>query len=248
MSMVEENVDFEKVRLERKQKLAGAFRIFSMFGFDEGNAGHITIKDPEYTDSFWVNPYNMHFSLIKVSDLIRVNYEGEVVEGKHEVNKAGFTIHSQLHKARPDALAAAHAHSVYGKAFSTLGKLVDPINQEACAFYEDLGLFNSYTGLVHDLKEGERIGQALGDKKAVILQNHGLLTVGGSIDEVVWWFVNLERTCQIQLIAEAAGKPVLIDEKNARLTASQVGTPEEAKRCFAPIWQRVLARYPDLLD
>lgn len=248
MHTVEENVNFEEVRRERKQKLAGAFRIFSMFGFDEGNAGHITIKDPEHKDSFWVNPYNMHFSLIKVSDLIRVNYAGEVVEGNHEVNKAGFTIHSQLHKARPDAIAAAHAHSVYGKAFSTLGKLVDPINQEACAFYEDLGLFDAYTGLVHDLKEGERISQALGDKKAVILQNHGLLTVGGSIDEVVWWFVSLERTCQVQLIAEAAGKPILIDEENARLTASQVGTPEEAKQCFSTIWQRVLARHPDFLD
>lgn len=243
-----EAIDIEEVRLQRKRKLAGAFRIFSMFGFDEGNAGHITVKDPEFKDSFWVNPYNMHFSLIKVSDLIRVNYDGEVVEGNHEVNKAGFTIHSQLHKARPDAIAAAHAHSVYGKAFSTLGKLVDPINQEACAFYDDHSLFNSYTGLVHDLKEGERIAESLGHHKAVILQNHGLLTVGGSVDEVVWWFVNLERTCQIQMIAQAAGQPILIDEENAKLTANQVGSPEEAKRCFAPIWQRVLDRHPDLLN
>lgn len=242
-------MNVEEVRKDRKEKLAGAFRIFSKFGFDEGNAGHITVRDPEYPDCFWVNPYNMHFSLIKVSDLLLVNHEGEVVEGKHEVNKAGFTIHSQLHQARPDVIAAAHAHSVYGKAFSTLGKKIDPINQEACAFYEDHSVFDDYTGVVHDLSEGERIGKALQSNKAVILQNHGLLTVGGSVEETVWWFINMERTCQIQLIAEASGNPIqMIKEESARKTAKQVGSPEEAFRCFAPIWQRIVNEQPDFLD
>lgn len=248
MNVTDEKKSLEQERKSRKEKLAGSFRLFSLFGFDEGNAGHITVKDPIQEDCFWVNPYNMHFSQIKVSDLVMVNHEGEVVEGDREVNKAGFTIHSQIHKARPDAVAAAHAHSVYGKAWSTLGRYLDPINQEACAFYEDHGLYNNYTGVVHQLDEGKRIATSLGNHKACILQSHGLLTVGGSIEEAIWWFVSMERSCQVQLIAEAAGKPVLISEEDAKHTAAQVGSPEEAKRCFAPLWERIVNTQPDFLN
>ena len=114
-----------------------AFRLFSRFGFDEGVAGHITARDPERLDHFWVNPFGMHFGQIRASDLILVNDHGEVVEGKYPVNGAAFAIHSQVHAARPDVVAAAHAHSLYGKAWSSLGRLLDPITQDACAFYED---------------------------------------------------------------------------------------------------------------
>src|SRR6202171_3848346 len=102
-------------RQHRKQRLAGAFRLFSRFGFDEGVAGHITARDPERLDHFWVNPFGMHFGQICVSDLILVNDHGQVVEGKYPVNGAAFAIHSQVHAARPDVVAAAHAHSLYGK-------------------------------------------------------------------------------------------------------------------------------------
>ena len=168
-------------------------------------AGHITARDPERTDHFWVNPFGMHFSQIRVSDLILVDGKGQVVEGDRPVNAAAFAIHSQVHHARPDVVAAAHAHSMYGKAWSTLGRLLDPITQDACAFYEDHGVFQDYTGVVQDASEGERIAGALGQKKAVILRNHGLLTVGESVDEAVWWFVTMDRSCHAQLLAEAAG-------------------------------------------
>ncbi|TQR13744.1 class II aldolase/adducin family protein [Psychrobacillus soli] len=248
MNKVNEVTSIEQERQSRKEKLAGAFRLFSLFGFDEGNAGHITVKDPGFDDCFWVNPYNMHFSQIKVSDLVMVNHEGEVVDGNREVNKAGFTIHSQIHQARPDVVAAAHAHSVYGKSWSTLGRYLDPINQEACAFYNDHGLYSDYTGVVHQLDEGARIGKALGNNKACILQNHGLLTVGGSLEETVWWFVSMERSCQVQMLAESVGKPILIAEDHAKHTAAQVGSPEEAKRCFQPLWERIVNQQPDFLD
>src|SRR6266550_3800217 len=116
--MPEEGRTVEQERLHRKQNLAAAFRLFSRFGFDEGVAGHITARDPELTDHFWVNPFGMHFGHIRVSDLILVNDRGEVVEGDHQVNTAAFAIHSQVHAARPDVIAAAHAHSVYGKTWS----------------------------------------------------------------------------------------------------------------------------------
>ena len=195
----------ERGALHRKQRLAAGFRLFSKFGFDEGVAGHITARDPERLDHFWVNPFGMHFGHIRVSDLILVNDQGEVVEGDMPVNDAAFAIHSQIHAARPDVVAAAHAHSIYGKSWSALGRTLDPITQDVCAFYEDHAVFDDYTGVVLDIEEGKRIAHALGDNKAAILRNHGLLTVGHSVDEAVWWFITMERSCQAQLLASSAG-------------------------------------------
>jgi ribulose-5-phosphate 4-epimerase/fuculose-1-phosphate aldolase len=238
----------EEERLHRKQRLAAAFRLFGRFGFDEGVAGHITMRDPERLDHFWVNPFGMGFSQIRVSDLILVNDHGEVVEGAPLLNRAAFAIHSQVHAARPDVVAAAHAHSLNGKAWSSLGRRLDPLTQDACAFYEDHVLFDDYTGVVLDLEEGKRIAHALGDHKAAILRNHGLLTVGHSVDEAAWWFITMERTCQAQLLAEAAGDPVHIDPEAAQLTASQVGNRAAGWFSFQPLYQKIVKEQPDLLE
>lgn len=241
----------EAERLHRKQQLAGAFRVFGKFGFSEGVAGHITARDPEHTDHFWVNPFGVSFNKIKVSDLILVNEEGDIVEGKHTMlNKAAFAIHSRIHVARPDAVAAAHAHSIYGKTWSCFGKKLDPITQDACAFYEDHGLFNDYTGVVNDLSEGNRIAEALGDKKAAILKNHGLLTVGGSVEEVAWWFISMERCCQAQILAESTGNKIhLIDHETALKTRNQeVGFPVAGWFSYQPIWQDIISAFPDLIE
>ena len=238
----------EEERLHRKQRLAAAFRLFGRFGFDEGVAGHITARDPEHLDHFWVNPFGMNFSHIRVSDLILVNDKGQVVEGDAMVNGAAFAIHSQIHAARPDVIAAAHSHSVYGKSWSTLGRLLDPLTQDVCAFYEDHAVFDDYTGVVLDPEEGKRIAHALGDAKAAILRNHGLLTVGHSVDEAVWWFITMERSCQAQLRAEAAGTPVLIDPALAQLTASQVGSHISGYFSFQPLYATITREQPDLLD
>ncbi|MEI8268944.1 MAG: class II aldolase/adducin family protein, partial [Acidimicrobiaceae bacterium] len=127
----------EAERQHRKEKLAGALRIFGKLGFSEGVAGHITARDPELLDHFWVNPFGMNFRHVRVSDLILVNHDGEVVHGDKPVNRAAFVIHAAVHAARPDVVAAAHSHSVYGKAFSSLGRTLDPLTQDACVFFED---------------------------------------------------------------------------------------------------------------
>ena len=235
-------------RRHRKCRLAGAFRLFARFGFDEGVAGHITVRDPEHKDWFWVNPFGMHFSQIRASDLVLVNERGEVVEGDANVNTAAFAIHSRVHAARPDTVAAAHAHSMYGKAWASLGRLLDPITQDACAFYEDHGLFDDYTGVVYETSEGDRIAKALGSGKAVILRNHGLLTVGGSVDEAVWYFITMERSCQAQLLAEAAGKPVRISHENAIVTRNQVAGGMNGWFQFQPMWNMISREEPDLFD
>lgn len=238
----------EEERLHRKRMLAVAFRLFGKFGFDEGVAGHITARDPERLDHFWVNPFGRSFKQMRVSDLILVNHEGEVVEGDRPVNRAAFAIHSQVHAARPDVIAAAHAHSVYGKSWSSLGRLLDPITQDACAFFDDHALFDDFTGVVLDVEEGRRIGEALGDGKAVILRNHGNLTVGHSVEEAAWWFITMERSCQAQLLAEAAGAPVIIPPDVAALTATQTGTPVAGRFSFQPLADVITAEQPDLFD
>jgi ribulose-5-phosphate 4-epimerase/fuculose-1-phosphate aldolase len=238
----------EDERLHRKQRLAASFRLFGRFGFDEGVAGHITVRDPEHADRFWVNPFGMNFKHIRVSDLICVDHTGTVVEGNAMVNRAAFAIHSQVHAARPDVVAAAHSHSIYGKSWSALGRLLDPITQDACTFFEDHALFDDYTGVVLDLEEGKRIGDALGGNKAVILRNHGLLTVGHSVDAAVWTFITMERSCQAQLLAEAAGTPVLIETEMARKTYKQVGMPAACHVSFAPLWDMITREQPDLFE
>src|SRR5437763_524072 len=197
----------EDERLHCKQRLAAAFRLFSRFGFDEGVAGHITARDPERLDHFWVNPFGLHFGRIRASDLILVDHSGKVVEGHAEVNLAAFAIHSRIHAARPDVIAAAHAHSLYGKSWSSLGRRLDALTQDACAFYEDHVVFDDYTGIVEETSEGDRIARALGLKKAAILRNHGLLTVGHTVDEAARWLITIDRPCQAHLLAEAVGQP-----------------------------------------
>jgi ribulose-5-phosphate 4-epimerase/fuculose-1-phosphate aldolase len=235
-------------RRHRKERLAAGFRLFSKFGFDEGVAGHITARDPELLDHFWVNPFGMHFGHIRVSDLLLVNDHGEVVQGSLPVNTAAFAIHSQVHAARPDVVAAAHAHAIYGKSWSSLRRPLDPLTQDSCAFFGDHEVFGDYTGVVLDVEEGKRIAHALGDKKAVILSNHGNLTVGHTVDEAVWWFVTMERTCQAQILAQSAGTPVLIDEEMARLTSTQVGSHVAGYFSFQPLYDRIVREQPDLLD
>ena len=240
------SVDEERAHI--KQRMAAAFRLFDRFGFNEGVAGHLTARDPAAPTRFWVNPFGLSFGLIKVSDLILVDHDGKVVEGDWPVNQAAFAIHSQVHQARPDVKAAAHTHSTYGRTWSTLGRLLDPLTQDACAFYEDHSLFDDFTGVVLDVEEGKRIAHALADNKACILRNHGLLTAGTTVDEAAWWFITMERTCQVQLMAEAAGTPVLIDPENAALTASQVGQPIAGWFSFQPLYDKIVHDQPDLLD
>jgi ribulose-5-phosphate 4-epimerase/fuculose-1-phosphate aldolase len=241
-----ETVDQE--RAHRKAKLAATFRMFSRAGLDEGVAGHVTVRDPEHPDTFWVNPFGMHFSMIKSSDLVRVDEDGEVVEGGRAVNGAAVAIHCAVHKARPDILAAAHAHGPYGKTLSSLEMTVEPLTQDACAFYEHIGVHDSYTGVVLDPEEGRRIGDSLGDNKAVILRNHGMLTVGETIDSAAWWFLTLERTAQSQLMAYAAGTPRRIDHAAAEQTRGQVGFELAGWFQFQPLWERISRDHPDIWE
>ena len=139
-------------------------------------------------------------------------------------------IHSAIHHARPDVLCAAHSHSIYGRSFCTLGRELDITTQDSCAFHKDHAVYRQFKGVVLAKEEGENIAAALGKKKAAFLQNHGLLTVGQTIEAAIFWFVSLEKCCHAQLMADAAvagrgGATVKIEEEDAAFTYKSVGTP-----------------------
>lgn len=242
----------DQERLYRKQRLAAGYRLFGRAGFDMGGAGHITARDPEMTDCFWLNPSGVPFSHISVSELMLVSHSGEILQPPATVyprlNRAAFAIHSQIHEARPDVVAAAHSHSIYGKAWSTLGRLLDPISQDAVAFYEDHAVFEEFSGVVFDLSEGLKIAKTMGAGKAVILQNHGLLTVGQSVESALWRYLSMENACQTQLLAEAAGTVKLMPVEVARHTAKQMGSENGAVYSFMPYWDMISRSDPDLFD
>ncbi|KIV80197.1 hypothetical protein PV11_07716 [Exophiala sideris] len=237
----------EEERLYRKQHLAAAFRVFADRGFDEGVAGHISVRDPILTDHFWLNPLSTHFSQISVSDLILVNEDGEVVIGDEPINAAAFAIHSEIHKARPEVDAACHAHSVYGKAFSVFGRELDMMTQDSLRFYKSHAVYDNFGGVVLDREEGKRIAKALGNGKAVILQNHGLLTCAKTVDAAAFWFMSLDKTCHAQLLVDAASagsghKRILISDEEAEFSYLQVGTDEKGWLAFQGYYDEQLAK------
>ncbi|WFB08917.1 class II aldolase/adducin family protein [Streptomyces sp. LX-29] len=247
LAMPPRHASVAEERLHRRQRLAAALRLFGRFGYEDGVSGHITARDPEFTDCCWVNPFGMPFRQVTASDLVLVNAEGQVVEGRYRVNQAAFGVHSYVHRARADVVAVAHSHTIHGRALSALGELLDPITQDVCAFFEDHAVYDAYSGVAADPAEGRAIAAALGPYKALILRNHGLLTVGDSVDAAAWWFIAMERACQVQLAAKAAGKPVLIDRRGAARIREQLGNDLAAWINYQPLYQEITRAEPDLL-
>ena len=237
----------EAERAHGKVRLAASYRILAHYSLDYGVGGHITYRDPVLADHFWVNPLGIHFSRIRVSDLVLVSHDGKIVQGRHPVNSAAYAIHASIHKARPDVIAAAHSHSLSGTSFATLGKLIPPITQEACAFYKDHAVYQGYDAVAATTNEGELIGRALGQHKAVICRNHGLFTVGHSVEEATFWFLRMERACEQTLRAWAAGTPVEIDDATATLASKQVGSHLSGWYSLKPLMDKILAEQPDVL-
>ncbi|MEO6984866.1 MAG: class II aldolase/adducin family protein [Paralcaligenes sp.] len=238
----------EEEREHRKARLVGALRIFADMRFTEGVAGHITARDPGEPETFWVNPYALHFSSVRVSDLIRVDGSGCVLDGSGVVNRAAFEIHHAIHVARSDVVSAVHTHTIAGRAWSTIGRPVSPLVQEACAFYKNHAVLNDYDGIVSEPLKAVAVATALGDKRAVTLMHHGNITVGGSVEEAAWWFITLDRCCQIEMTARGSGCEVhQMRDDWASLAARQFGNSGKARVSFDMLYSVALAKYPDMV-
>ncbi|KGO43387.1 Class II aldolase/adducin N-terminal [Penicillium expansum] len=225
--------NFEAQREYMLNHMAGAFRVFARHGFVEGMAGHISMRDPENPDLFWTNPLGIHFGLINPSDMILVNEDGVAVGGNmsRPANAAGFLIHSAIHRARPDVNAACHFHSTYGKAWSTFAQPLEMLNQDVAIFYGAAqSVYEEFGGIVLREEESAALAERLGEGKVMILRNHGLLTVGRTVDEAAYLFLLMEKSCKIQLAADAAAasgrKKLYIDGEAAKFTYENTSDPE----------------------
>ncbi|KAF9873807.1 class II aldolase adducin domain-containing protein [Colletotrichum karsti] len=226
-----------KKRQWQLEHMAGAFRVFARKGFTEGTSGHISVRDPVDPSTFWINPLGKHFGMLKASDMVHIDEDGQVIGGNRvAVNSAGFVIHSAIHKARPDIHAACHTHSPAGKAWSTFGRPLDIINQDSCNFWGTQGVYRSFGGVVLDAEESANIIAALGDKgRVLVLQNHGLLTTGGTVDEAAYLFTLMEKSCEVQIMVESTGLPKsYIGDAEARFTAKVNADPETLYTEFQP--------------
>ncbi|KAH8659640.1 class II aldolase [Ilyonectria robusta] len=226
-----------KKRQWQLEHMAGAFRVFARKGYTEGTSGHISVRDPVDPNTFWINPLGVHFGMLKASDMVQIDEDGQVIGGnKTAVNAAGFMIHSAIHRARPDIHAACHTHSKYGKAWSTFGRPLDIISQDTCNFWGTQSVYKAFGGVVLGEQEGQRIVEALGDKgRVIVLQNHGILTAGGTVDEAAYLYTLMERSCEVQLLVESAGLPKnYIGEKEAEFTAKVNADPETLYTEFQP--------------
>jgi ribulose-5-phosphate 4-epimerase/fuculose-1-phosphate aldolase len=200
--------------------LACAYRLVAHHGWDDLIFTHLSVRVPGPEHHFLINPYNLMFDEITASSLVKIDVEGHpVMETPYLTNPAGFTIHSAIHMAREDAHAVIHLHTPHGQAVAAMADGLMPLTQTAMLIRDEIA-YHHYEGVATDLDERERLVEDLGTKTAMILRNHGTLTVGETVGEAFLKMYFLERACEAQIHALAGG--------TALLNHPPQGTPEKA--------------------
>ena len=207
---------------EVRVALAACYRLIAHFGMDDLVYTHISARVPGEPGHFLINPYGLMFHEITASSLVKIDYDGTIVEDTgYPVNKAGFVIHSALHMARPEVNCVLHTHTRAGIAVSCLEEGLLHINQHSAMFYNRVA-YHDYEGIALDLDERERLVRDIGDKPAMVLRNHGLLTAGRTVPEAFTLMYYLEQSCRIQIDLMAAGaKPIRLSGNVLQHTAEQ---------------------------
>jgi ribulose-5-phosphate 4-epimerase/fuculose-1-phosphate aldolase len=185
--------------------LAAAYRLVALYGWDDLIFTHISARVPGDEHHFLLNPYGMMFEEVTASSFVKIDLHGnKVMESPYFINPAGFTIHSAVHEARADALCVMHLHTRNGIAVSAQKDGLLPLSQQAMFALGSLA-YHDYEGLALDEQEKPRLVADFGDKKFLILRNHGLLTVGRTVAEAFLLMFLLERACEIQILAQSGG-------------------------------------------
>lgn len=206
MSSAKDSV-IEMTRAQRKRDTALGYRLFAKMRWGDVGDGHISARDPEHEDCFWVLKDGVPFGRATVGDLVLVAPDGSLAIGEGGINMAGYYIHHPVHEARPDVISAAHTHTQWGTPFSAERRPILPITQEACIFFNDTALFDDEEVQIQSCDGGRHIADAIGEKGAVVLANHGILTASESVAEAVGRFIMLERVCEAHMKARDA-KPI----------------------------------------
>lgn len=220
-------------RAHRKRMCALGYRIFGALRWGQLGDGHISARDPELTDHFWVLAWGVPFRAATVQDLVLVGPDGTTSSALDaptgEVNTAGYHIHAPLLAARPDVVSAAHTHTPYGTPWSANVAPFRALSQESCAFVFHQARFDDEEVEVLSIDGGKRIAAALGDAKLCILRNHGLLTVGTTVEEAVGWFVMAERVAEVHVKAPDGQA---ISDDAAHVAATTLAPPMVGWRVF----------------
>ena len=214
--------DPEAERARRLEDHAIAYRLFGALKWGEFGDGHITVRDPEKLDHMWLLRFGVSFERAQPSDLVLVGPDGAAVDqqgNEAAINLSAYYIHYPIHEARPEMNAAAHTHTQWGTPFSAERRLIEPISQESTVFFEDHSLFDDEEVQVLSTDGGKRIAAALGDNRATILANHGLLTVGASAADCVGYFVMMERVAEVQMKAR---KGIPLSAESARIAKADL--------------------------
>jgi ribulose-5-phosphate 4-epimerase/fuculose-1-phosphate aldolase len=225
--------DVAAERLRRQNETVSGYRIFASHGWGDDGSGHISARDPQHTDSFWLLRYGVAFAKATVADLVLVDPDGAATtEGGHqaEINQAAYCIHAPIHRARPDVVSVAHTHTGYGTPFAALARTIRATSQEACAFHDDQAVFEGEELDVLDVRIGDRLAQALGPHKLLILANHGLLTACATVGQAVGFFVLAERAAEVEIKAGNAAR--VISDASAALVHQSVGHPSQGDSVF----------------
>lgn len=189
--------------------LAAAYRIVAHYGWDDLVFTHISARIPGPEHHFLINPYGMMFDEVTASSLVKVDLNGnKVMESEFDINPAGFIIHSAVHEAREDAKCVMHLHTNAGIAVSALENGLQPYSQQSLFALSSLS-YHAYEGVALNPDEKKRLVADMGDTMFMILRNHGLLTCGATIADAFTYMFLLQRSCEIQLMAQASGQPMI---------------------------------------
>ncbi len=196
-----------------RQQLAACYRIFALHGWDELIFNHITVKLPDQDGAFLINPYGLHFSEVTASSLVKVDIDGNKLDADNpwHVNKAGFTQHGLFHRHVPDAHAIIHTHTTATMAVCSLQGGLQPTNFYACNFMGQIA-YHDFEGVTVRAEEGERLLQNLGDKRILMLRNHGPVVMAHTLPAAYLTFWALQRACEIQLATQCMGAPILVPD------------------------------------
>jgi ribulose-5-phosphate 4-epimerase/fuculose-1-phosphate aldolase len=220
---VQTSADAER---QARIELAACYRLAERFGLNEGIDNHMTLLVPGHTDRFLLAPFGMHWSEVKASDFMVVDFSGKVVSGPGLVEDTALYIHQPVHRLSPQGRCVLHTHMPYATALCMLeNPRLEMAVQSALGFYDEVAYDPDYNGLAYDVSEGERMARALGDKSVLMLANHGVLVVGATVPIAFERLYFLERAAQAQVLALSTGRPLrLIPEAVIRKTVAQFGT------------------------
>src|SRR6202165_445438 len=203
--------------------LAACYRLGAHFGLNEGIDNHLTLLVPGHSDRFLLVPFGLHWSEVKASDFMVINFNGEGVSGSGPVEDTALHIHLPVHRLAPHARCVLHTHMPYTTALCMLeNPRLEMAVQSALGFYDDVAYDPTYNGLAHDMSEGERLARSLGDKSVLMMGNHGVLVVGKTVPQAFERLYFLERAAQVQVLALSTGRPLqLIPEATIKTTVAQ---------------------------